>query len=69
MEIVESLSEAADLKAGDRVKTLRGSTTVVRILNDGRLVWRPDGHGAELTLLPESLLPDAKSPPHRPSPE
>jgi hypothetical protein len=62
VEIVESLSEAADLKPGDRVKTLRGSTrgVIVRALEDGRLVWRADGSGAELTSLAESLVPDSR---------
>jgi hypothetical protein len=62
VKIVESLSEAADLKPGDRVKTVRGSTrgVIVRALDDGRLVWRADGSGAELTSLPESLIPDSK---------
>ena len=55
--IIESLSESADWKPGDRVKTLRGSThgVVVRLLDDGRVVWRPHGTESELTGLPESL--------------
>src|ERR1700728_957690 len=55
---VDSLSETADWKAGDRVKTLRGSLrgAIVRVLKDGRVVWRPDGSGSELTSLPESLV-------------
>jgi hypothetical protein len=28
---------------------------VVRVLKDGRVVWRPDGSKSELTALPESL--------------
>jgi len=61
IEIVNSLSQAADIKVGDRVKTYRGSLrgVVVRLLPDGRVVWRPDGRRAELTALPESLLPDS----------
>ena len=56
--IVESLCQSAELKAGDRVKTLRGSTrgTVLRILPDGRVAWRPEGSNSELLALPESLL-------------
>jgi hypothetical protein len=59
VEIVDSLWEAAELKPGDRVKTLRGSArgTIVRLLEDGRVVWRVDGSDAELMALPESLLP------------
>jgi hypothetical protein len=58
VEIVESLCESAEFKAGDRVKTLRGSTrgVIVRVLPDGRVVWRPDGSQSELMALPESLL-------------
>jgi hypothetical protein len=55
--IVESLCEAAAFHPGDRVKTLRGSTrgTILRLLEDGRVVWQPDGSLSELTALPESL--------------
>ena len=58
VEIVEGLCESAEFKPGDRVKTLRGSTrgVIVRLLEDGRLVWRPEGSTSELTGLPESLL-------------
>lgn len=59
VEIVESLCETAELKPGDRVKTLRG--VVVRKLDDGRLVWRADGSDAELIALPESLIPERPS--------
>jgi hypothetical protein len=54
--IVESLCAAADLMPGTRVKTLRGSThgVVVRVLEDGRIIWHTDG-GTELVALPESL--------------
>ncbi|MCX6917428.1 MAG: hypothetical protein NT167_31075 [Verrucomicrobia bacterium] len=60
-QIVNELSEAADFGPGDRVKTLRGSMsgTIVRVLSDGRVVWRADS-GAELTALPESLLREQK---------
>jgi hypothetical protein len=58
VEIVEGLCEASEFKPGDRVKTLRGSTrgVIVRLLEDGRVVWRPDGSASELTALPEGLL-------------
>ncbi len=60
--IVESLSETADWKTGDRVKTLRGSLrgVIVRTLEDGRVVWRPDDTESELTALPESLCADSQ---------
>jgi hypothetical protein len=56
-QIVNELSEAADFRPGDRVKTLRGSMhgSIVRTLPDGRVVWRADT-GTELTALPESLV-------------
>lgn len=58
VQIIETLSQSADFKPGDRVKTLRGSThgVIVRLLDDGRVVWRPDGTDSELTGLPESLV-------------
>jgi hypothetical protein len=58
VQIIETLSQAADFKPGDRVKTLRGSLhgVIVGILEDGRIVWQPDGTDSELTGLPESLI-------------
>jgi len=58
VDIVEGLWEVADFQPGDRVKTLRGSAhgVILRRLPDGRIVWRPDGSGAELIALPEGLL-------------
>ncbi|PYJ61686.1 MAG: hypothetical protein DME24_05850 [Verrucomicrobia bacterium] len=55
---IEALSEAADFRPGDRVRTLKGSRkgVVRRILTDGRIAWLPDGNKAELIALPESLL-------------
>jgi len=61
VRMVESLCAAADLVPGTRVSTLRGSTqgVVLRVLEDGRIVWRPED-GTELIALPETLnqLPD-----------
>ena len=56
--LVEGLCKAAEFKPGDRVKTLRGSTSgvILKMLGDGRLVWQPDGTKSEVTALPESLL-------------
>jgi hypothetical protein len=58
VQIVESLCESADWKAGDRIKTMRGTThgVIVKILDDGRVVWKPDGSESELIALPESLI-------------
>ena len=58
VEVVESLVVAADFSVGDRVKTLRGSLRgrIVRVLEDGRVVWKADATGSELVALPESLL-------------
>jgi hypothetical protein len=55
--IVESLSQTAELKAGDRVKTLRGSLhgVILKVLEDGRVIWKPDATAGNLTALPESL--------------
>jgi len=63
VDIVNSLSETADWKPGDRVKTLRGSTrgVIVRLEEDGRVVWRPDGTQSELFALPESLAREKTS--------
>jgi hypothetical protein len=59
---VDSLWDAASLASGDRVKTLRGSThgVVLRLAEDGRVVWRPDGTQSELLALPESLKREKK---------
>ena len=61
--IVESLCQTANLKPDDRVKTLRGTTrgVVLRFLDDGRVVWKPDGSGSELMGLPEGLVPDSST--------
>ncbi|MST95156.1 MAG: hypothetical protein EXS33_07800 [Pedosphaera sp.] len=58
--IVESLCQTAELKPGDRVKNLCGSLhgVIVRLLEDGRVVWRPGSTPSELTALPESLCAD-----------
>ena len=60
IEVVQSLCDTADWKAGDRVKTFRGSLhgVIVRILKDGRVVWKPDQTTNELIALPESLCRD-----------
>jgi transcription elongation factor len=57
VQIVESLFEVASFQPGDKVKTLRGTThgTIIRLLEDGRVMWRPDGTHSELIALPESL--------------
>src|SRR5207244_3312963 len=56
---VESLGKVASFAVGDHVKTLRGTTRgiVVRLLDDGRVVWRPNGGDAELMASPAALLP------------
>ena len=60
-QIVDGLCEAGDWKPGDRVRTLRGTMrgTILRVLEDGRVVWRADS-GSELTILPESLIREAR---------
>jgi hypothetical protein len=53
------------LRAGDRVKTLRGTShgLVKRVLADGRVVWQADGSSVELTALPGTLLKETKKSP------
>jgi hypothetical protein len=65
VEVVEGLCESAELRAGDRVKTLRGSShgMIKRILDDGRVVWQVDGSNIELTALPETLLKETEDKP------
>jgi hypothetical protein len=60
VQMVESLCQTAAFQVGDRVKTLRGSLhgQIVRILDDGRVVWRADTAENELIGLPESLIPE-----------
>jgi hypothetical protein len=62
IEVIDTLSETSDWKTGDRVKTLRGSLhgKILRVLNDGRIVWQPDGTTSELTALPESLCAEKR---------
>jgi hypothetical protein len=57
IRLLNELCEAADLKTGDRVKTLKGSVTgkILRVMADGRVVIKTNT-GTELTALPESLL-------------
>lgn len=64
VQIIETLTQSADWKPGDRVKTLRGSLhgVIVRVMEDGRVVWKPDDTESELTALPESLCTDDKTP-------
>jgi len=59
---IVALADIANFKVGDRVKTLKDSLqgVVRKILSDGRIVWRPDGSGTELTALPEGLLRQKK---------
>ncbi len=58
--VVEGLWQSAQMSPGDRVRTLRGSLrgVIVRVLDDGRVAWRPDGRTSELIALPESLARD-----------
>lgn len=57
--LVDDLSRSADLTVGTRVRTLKGSLrgVILRVHEDGRVAWRPDGSAAELLCLPESLTP------------
>lgn len=55
---IDDLCQVADFKPGDKVKTLKGTArgVIVRLLADGRVVWRPLGSNSELMALPESLV-------------
>ena len=57
VKVIEELWQVAQLQPGDRVKTLKGTLhgVITRILEDGRVSWRPDGAVGELVALPESL--------------
>ena len=70
-QMLEGLCAAANHHPRDRVKTLRGTArgVVLRILDDGRIVWKVDGSGAELTSLPESLISEHPTPPASRPPE
>lgn len=63
IEMVENLCLSQELKPGDKVKTLRGSTrgVIVRLLADGRVAWKPARSESELIALPESLVLDNPS--------
>ncbi len=58
--IIIGMSAMSTFTPGMKVKTMRGSAhgTVVRVLEDGRLVWVPDGGHIEMIAMPDSLLPD-----------
>ena len=62
VEMIDTLCQGAEFKPGDRVRTLRGSLRgrIVRLLDDGRIVWQPDGARSPLTSLPEALCTDKK---------
>ncbi|HEY2574075.1 MAG TPA: hypothetical protein VGH65_08400 [Verrucomicrobiaceae bacterium] len=49
-------------RPGDPVTTLRGTTrgVVTRVLDDGRIAWKPEGRTMEMIALPENLLPEER---------
>ena len=57
ISIIDSLCESASFRQVYLVQTLCGSISgvVVRVLDDGRIAWRPDSATLELIGLPESL--------------
>ena len=57
ISIIDSLCESASFRRVYLVQTLCGSISgvVVRVLDDGRIAWRPDSATLELIGLPESL--------------
>ena len=58
VEIIEALFEPISFQPGDRVKTPRGSLhgQILRVLEDGRVVWQPNDTAAELIAEAESLV-------------
>lgn len=60
---VESLTEAPDFKPGDRVHTLKGSANgvVLKLMADGRVIWKLDTSQSELISEPENLLRERKA--------
>jgi len=58
--VIEGLWRSAQLSPGDRVRTLRGTLhgVIVRVLEDGRVAWKPDGGAVDLIALPETLTPE-----------
>ena len=59
-EIIGVASPRFNWIPGDRVKTLRGSLhgIVVKVSEDGRILWRPDGTKHDLIAMPEDLCSD-----------
>ena len=57
---INSLVLTSAFEPNDKVRTLKGSLrgTIMRVLDDGRVVWKPNGSPAELIALPETLLVD-----------
>ncbi len=60
VRIIESLWRVAQLQPGNRVRTLKGTLhgVITRVMEDGRVAWKPDGATSELMALPESLEQD-----------
>jgi hypothetical protein len=58
VELVEGLWNVGAFRPGTRVKTLRGGAEgiVLRLLADGRVLWRPKGLAVDLVAPPEGLL-------------
>ncbi len=61
-QIIASLCESVSFQPGTPVKTMRGSLQgqILRLLEDGRVVWQPYDTAAELIAMPESLVREAK---------
>lgn len=59
--IVEGISAPSVFLPGMRVRTIRGSAhgAVVRVHDNDRVTWLPDGGSLELTGSADSLLPES----------
>jgi hypothetical protein len=62
IDAIASLSRTAAWKPGDRVRTMRGLLrgVIIRVRDDGRVVWKPDGTQSELTAMPDNLCAEDK---------
>lgn len=62
VQIVATLCALVSIEPGDRVQTTRGSLRgqILRLTDDGRVVWQPDDTTAELIAMPESLVREEK---------
>jgi hypothetical protein len=56
---LEELAQIDQFQVGDRVATLKKTLTgkIVRLNDDGTVVWKCDQTGSVMTATPQSLIP------------